>query len=485
LEDAGLDRGRVRYVNAHGTGTPANDKAETKAIRRVFGVGAAQLAVSSQKAVFGHTLGAAGALETAATLLCQEKGILPPTANFTEARDGCDLDYVPVPGRPWPEDPRGRVWIKESFAFGGHDASVVLGAPQSAELVREAALPPARVCVAGVGLVTSAGAGRAAFLRLLAGMGPELGQCTPKGHTPFEAALVPDSLDPALERRLGLSRMDKAGALGIVAAHLALAEAGIVLRPDVAAKVGLYLGHASGSNAAEASFVPDLLRSGYVLQSVAEFPFVVPNATAGTICRSLGLRGHNAAFCFGEGAGLMSLVTGALAIQNRHAPFLLAGAVDVLTQRGWGVPLPGGDGVPAEGAVFFLLEEEEHLRQRGGRSLGRITGMAVATHTGGSGSECPPADRVRSVAEAALAQAGMEAGTLGAACGPAAALLGLVPLAAAPRMGTAEACGPLFDLTAGLLGGGGAGGGLLGSISSRQGLTASVVMDRVCFEENP
>lgn len=482
LEDAGLDRERVGYVNAHGTGTLANDKAETKAIRRVFGDKAAQLPVSSQKAVFGHTLGAAGALEAAATVLCHEKGVLPPTANFTEAREGCDLDYIPKAGRPWPDDSRGHVWIKESFAFGGHDASLVLGAAKSAAPVRSSPLPLARVCIAGVGLVTSAGAGREAFLSLLARSGPELSECAPPGHVPFRAALVPDELDPALDRRLGLRRMDKAGALGTVAAHLALVDAGIVLRPDVAAGVGLYLGHASASNAAEASFVPDLLRNGYILQSVAEFPFVVPNATAGTICRSLGLRGYNAAFCFGDGAGLMSLLAGAVAIQNRHTSFLLAGAVDVLTQRGWGVPLPSGGPVPAEGAVFFLLEEEEHLRQRGGRSLGHIGGLAVATHAGGSWSQQPTEDQVRSVAEMALRQAGMDATALGAAWGPAAPLLGRLPLGVATRMGLAEACNPLFEMAAGLFASPPVPNTLLGSLSSRQGLTASVILDSL-FQE--
>lgn len=476
LADAGLGRERVGYVNAHGTGTPANDKAETKAIRRVFGEGVMQVPVSSQKAVFGHTLGAAGALETAATLLCREAGVLPPTANFTEAREGCDLDYVAQAGRPWPAEPRGDVWIKESFAFGGHNAGLVLGRPGAANV--EGGL--ARVCISGIGMVTPAGAGLDAFRRLLDGTGPELRDCAPPGHAPFRAAVVPDVLDPALDRRLGLRRLDKAGALGAVAAHLALTHAGITLKPDVAAKVGLYLGHASASNAAEAAFVPELLRHHYALQSVNEFPFVVPNATAGTICRTLGLRGHNAAFCFGEGAGLMSLLTGILAVGNGHTPLLLTGAVDVLTERGWGVPVPRGEVAPAEGAVFFLLEDEEHLRQRGGKALATVEGIAAATGAGGGWGDQPGVEAVRAVALAALQQGGVEPAALGAAGGPAAPALGVTPLEVASRLGLAEAGGPLFELAAGLAGARpSTNPALLGSISSRQGLTASVVVRTV------
>ncbi len=462
LENAGLARESVAYINAHGTGTLANDKAETKAIRRVFGPDAAHMPVSSQKAVFGHMLGAAGAVESAVTLLCHQAGTLPPTANFAGGREGCDLDYVAEPGRPFPQE---RPWLKESFAFGGHNAALVMGPLAPAAGPAGGRQP--RVCIAGMGLVTSAGAGRAAFGQLLAGSGPALRDCAPPGHAPIRAALVPDVLDPALARRLGLQRMDKAGSMGTVAAHQALLDAGLALRPEVVTSVGLFLGHASGSNAAEAAFLPDLLSHDYVIQRIAEFTLVVPNATAGAICRALGLRGHNAAFCFGEGAGLMSLVAGASAMANRHVPFLLAGAVDVLTERGWGHPLPGSAPPPTEGAVFFLLEAEDHLRARGGRALAVIDGLAVATDALADWDARPADPVARAVAAAALAQAGLAPDHLAPA-----------PDVAA-RVGAAEACGPLFNIAAGILAGGrdpGLDRPLLSSISSRQGVSASVVL---------
>ncbi len=464
LENAGVACGDVAYVNAHGTGTLANDKAETKVIRRVFGASADGLCVSSQKAVFGHTLGAAGPIELASALLCREAGVLPPTANFKGPREGCDLDYVAESGRPFP---RNRPWVKENFAFGGHNAALVLGpVPQTGSSFVER---PPRACLVGMGLVTPAGAGSEAFRRLLAGSGPELRECAPPGHAPIQAALLPDELDPALERRLGLRRMDKASAAGAVAAHGALTGAGLSLRPEVVTSAGLFLGHASGSNEAEAAFLPELLSHHYVLQHVTDFTRVVPNATAGAICRALGLRGHNAAFCFGEGAGLMSLMAGACAISNRHAPFLLAGAVDILTARGWGHFLPEGVPPPAEGAVFFLLEAEDHLRARGGRALAVIEGMATATEAGAEWNARPAEEAVRMTARAALERAGL------APENPAA--FDAAPDVAA-RMGWTEACGPLFSIAEALLAGGSEPGlarPLLSSISSRQGLSASVL----------
>jgi nodulation protein E len=126
LEDAQLAPEAVGYLNAHGTGTEANDVTEAQAIRAVFGAHADALAVSSTKAMHGHALGASGALEAAATLLALHHGILPPTANFEEPDPRCALDVVPNKAR----EARVLYALSNSFAFGGMNAVVALGAPR-------------------------------------------------------------------------------------------------------------------------------------------------------------------------------------------------------------------------------------------------------------------------------------------------------------------------------------------------------------------
>ena len=120
LADGGLAPEQIGYINAHGTGTPTNDPAETRAIRALFGAHAARLAVSSTKSMHGHALGAAGALEAVATALALREGVLPPTANFTIADPECDLDVIPNQAR------RAAVEcaLSNSFAFGGLNAVV-------------------------------------------------------------------------------------------------------------------------------------------------------------------------------------------------------------------------------------------------------------------------------------------------------------------------------------------------------------------------
>jgi nodulation protein E len=118
LADAKLAPQDVQYINAHGTGTAANDEVETNAIKSAFGLHAAKLAISSNKSMLGHALGAAGALELVATLMSVQNAIVPPTINYLGPDPGCDLDYVPNEARPL----LMQAAVSNSFAFGGLNA---------------------------------------------------------------------------------------------------------------------------------------------------------------------------------------------------------------------------------------------------------------------------------------------------------------------------------------------------------------------------
>jgi 3-oxoacyl-[acyl-carrier-protein] synthase II len=122
LEDAEMAPDRVGYINAHGTSTPLGDKAETKAIKKVFGEHARQLAVSSIKSHLGHSLGASGGIELVACAMTLERNVIPPTINLETPDPDCDLDYIPNQPREAVVD----AVMSNSFGFGGHNASLVL-----------------------------------------------------------------------------------------------------------------------------------------------------------------------------------------------------------------------------------------------------------------------------------------------------------------------------------------------------------------------
>jgi len=123
IQEAGIRPDEVDYINAHGTSTPYNDKAESQAIKTVFGDHAYALLVSSTKSMIGHLLGAAGAVESIATILSISKGIVPPTINYETPDPDCDLNYVP--NKPMGRDVRYA--ISNAFGFGGHNTSILYG----------------------------------------------------------------------------------------------------------------------------------------------------------------------------------------------------------------------------------------------------------------------------------------------------------------------------------------------------------------------
>lgn len=123
LKDAGIRPEDVDYINAHGTSTPIGDKSETIAIKNAFGDHAYKLAVSSTKSMTGHLLGAAGGVEALICGLTLRHGVIPPTINLDNPDPECDLDYVPNVARPADV----RVAMSNSFGFGGHNATIVLG----------------------------------------------------------------------------------------------------------------------------------------------------------------------------------------------------------------------------------------------------------------------------------------------------------------------------------------------------------------------
>jgi 3-oxoacyl-[acyl-carrier-protein] synthase II len=131
LADAGLAPDQIDYINAHGTSTPLNDPMETRAIRSVFGKAAYDVPISSTKSMVGHLMGAAGAVEAIACVKTLQTGIIHPTINYETPDPECDLDYVPNEAR----ETHPRTALSNSFGFGGHNATLIIGKWEGQETV--------------------------------------------------------------------------------------------------------------------------------------------------------------------------------------------------------------------------------------------------------------------------------------------------------------------------------------------------------------
>jgi 3-oxoacyl-[acyl-carrier-protein] synthase II len=123
LRDAQLNPDQLNYINAHGTGTPLGDKAETLAVKHVLGQHAYQVSISSTKSHLGHSLGASGGIEMVLTVKSVVENIVPPTINLDNPDPECDLDYTPLT----PKERQIDIAMSNSFGFGGHNASIIIG----------------------------------------------------------------------------------------------------------------------------------------------------------------------------------------------------------------------------------------------------------------------------------------------------------------------------------------------------------------------
>ena len=494
LADAGVTAARVDYINAHGTGTRANDPAESRAISRLLGDRAGTVPVSSTKSMIGHCLGGAGALEASATVLAARAGFLPPTAGFSGRREGCDLDYVPDAGRRFD----GRIALSNSFGFAGNNACAVVDvAPDAAAGIGAAPAPrPDVAVVTGCGVITPLGVGT----NPLVGGGSAIAAIDrfDVPARPFPAGLVPRIDARDVDRRLDLKGMDLCSRYAALAVRAALDAAELKPRPRATSEVGLVLGIATGPGQGEAEHLDAVFRGDFVLQHLGAFPYVVPNEVAGNVARSLLLRGHSTVIAAGQGAGLVACASAAIAVVLGHAEAIVAAAADELTPRsvadGFAVGLcgPGSRVVPGEGAAALVVESRRAALERGAKPLAEVLGVGLVTE-GAAPCRGDRAAACLRAAEEALSRAGVAPGDVAALVAGSAhtgapdeeirALAGLFGgrLAAgdlASRIGFAEAALPLVELAVAIERAA-AGQIVLAAYATPEGVGSAVVVRRV------
>jgi len=383
LEDAGIEPGRIGYVNTHGTGTAANDPAEWLALQSVFGGGELP-AISSTKSYFGHAQGAAGILEIITTILALGRQQVPPTLHFVGPRNGC-------PGDPVAQDrPRDRSFdhaMSSSSAFGGANAAVVLSRP---EAVMEPAPTERRtVRVLGVGAVGPHGTELAELTRAL-----ERGE-------PLDGR-VPDFDIEGIVRGVDPRGMDPATRYLTAAAVRSLADAGIRVRGKLRDRAGIVVGTTTMSPTSAREFLGSIEARGLSRLSAAAFARMVLNAPAGSCSMSLKLKGPISTLTTGVGSGLAAVVYASqLLATRRDADLLVAGGFDELGE----IPRsdPGPDPLPmptGEGAGCLVLGVGDTWGEDPG------SGIVVA----GCGLSGP--GRPREAVDQALNRAGLRPGDL-------------------------------------------------------------------------
>lgn len=425
LREANVAPEQVDYVNAHGTGTEHHDPAETEALKAVLGAHAYEIPVSSIKGATAHLMGAAGALETVATVKTLQTGVVPPTVNYREPDPACDLDYVPNVAREARVDCAATL----SAGVGGSNACVVLGrgdAPQSRVLSERAA----RVLITGLAPIAAVGIGREDFTEGLAegreGCRPPERLAEAAGALPLLAECLDFVVDDYLESKK--TYLDRCSALTLAACHLAFADAGLDWRALDHERLGLSVGTACGCLDSMLNMTARVQAKGVRFGSPVIFTHSFANSPVSLAAIEYQIQGPACTFCTGDLSAASALAYGAQLIRSGRADIVLAGGVDALS-----VPLvrylaatqPAF--VPGEGAGLMVLESEAHAVARGAIVRGELLGVSVAAS---------PADEVRARLAARCgveAQAFTAPASYGRTFGAAAGLDAIAALVMEPR----------------------------------------------------
>ncbi len=306
LDDAGLAPDAIDYVNAHGTGTAANDPAEWQAISQVFGPRVSSLPVSSTKSYLGHAQGAAGVLELISTLLAMQHDVVLPTLHFTKPRPRGPTNPV-AQARPLAAKVEHAVCTNS--AFGGANAAVVVSKQRPSPRVVER---------------------RPLFISGLSAVGPfgltvESLLATDVDRSPRLAPFKLEALVPTADTR----GMDHSARALTAAVALAMRDAKLSLKGPARDRTGLFVGTTNSTPTAWDEFRGTIRERGLVKASAPAFTRLVLNAASGTASRLLGLRGPTTTVTTGPGSGLAALVMAAIHLSGRSdADRLVVAAVD-------------------------------------------------------------------------------------------------------------------------------------------------------------
>lgn len=332
LSDAGLAADRIGYVNAHGSGTIANDAAEWSGIRKVVGAHAAVLPVSSLKGSFGHAQGAAGVLEAIVTIMAMRRGLIPQTHNLDVPRPQGPPDPV-GDGKPRRCDYKHAATLNS--AFGGSNAAVILSPPHFESPARTRS----QLSVLGVGVVGPHGLDVETFVSSQV-------RNVPDSRT--VPAFDIDRLVPTADPR----GLDKMSCFLTAAVAGALADAGVVVKGELRNRTGLVVGVVRPSPSSQHEFGASIERRGLPHLSATAFARVVLNAPGGTCSKLLSLKGPNLTLTTGRGSGLSAIVCAAELLASRDdADVMVAAGADEALPDGW----PGPKEEITEGAACLVL----------------------------------------------------------------------------------------------------------------------------------
>lgn len=423
ISNSGITEADIDYINAHGTGTAKNDEAEFLSLHTIFDGKNDDLSVSSTKAMTGHCLGAAGAIEAVFSIKALTENIVPPTLGYSEE----DLVALEDKARGidfCPNVPRKKelnTVMSNSFAFGGNNASIVFS-KNCGNVAQET--KKHKICVTGLGVVTPLGNGTEKYVEVCA------------QDEKISGGSVRSAVGSEDYNALGLKmafyrKLDRFSQLQAVSGMQALKDGGYTVTGENATDIGIIVGTSEGALAPGCDFEMLVAQKGNASGSAFKFPNTVYNAAGGYLSICSGIKGYNVTVTNGAQSGIASIAYAMNVIRSGQEKAMLATGTDEncdiidelysalgLTADEYTAPYSGSDRFSlSDGSVTLLLESEEAAQARGARVYAYVTGYGMAHHSVKFGSLTGSGEALDRAINSALADAGLEAKDIDAVVG--------------------------------------------------------------------
>lgn len=320
MAKSGLAEKDISYINAHGTGTPKNDEAEFLSIHTIFDDKNGDLTVSSTKAMVGHCLGAAGAIEAVFAIKALTENKIPPTIGYSDedvaalSQKAGDIDFVPNDMR---EKEMTSV-MSNSFAFGGSNASVIFSKNEGGVSETET---DGKIYITGMGIVSPVGNGVDNYIeKVNEGYVPDA--------TSLEASVGKEDYDKFGVKMAFYRKLDKFSIMQVISGLEALASAGVEITEENAEQLGMIIGTGDGPLTTVYEFQENISANGTISGSAFNFPNTVYNAAGGYLSIKTGMRGYNVTVTNGAQSGMSSVCYAYNEIKQNRAKLMLATGTD-------------------------------------------------------------------------------------------------------------------------------------------------------------
>ena len=391
-KNAGIEIEKIGCINAHASGTLANDKAEAKGILKF--IGDANIPVTSTKSYTGHCMGATGIIEATCQLVGMMNDFIPPTLYFTSPRKDCEnLNVV----QNVPLHKKYDCFLSSNYAFAGNNAAIIV-AKRDFDFTKTFPQKK-RIAITSASAFTALGKDTPELLQALYNGESAIANAQslnlPNGEFTY-AGLIEKISPRELDRRVDFSGMNKIATIATSAAKKALDIAGVKISKDISERVSLT---ASVCRAAdESAHMDGVFSSPENKGNIACFSNVTANSTAGWVSKALDIKGANITLTPGLNAGLQGLMYASMIIENNETDFALALSADeVYAQQMTSYAQVGYlcknteaadfkirmqnefETVLGEGAAAILLEEFEAANNRNAKILGEITGWSCTS----------------------------------------------------------------------------------------------------------